>query len=256
MSLSVAYAQSALVDALEDDGILAPFEGADGWSMASRRLPEIAVEQLSALDLLAEADMWRPAYAQLRGLLECLATILWIARGPDDASARFLSGRSLTGQKLLGAVGWRDEYQGTYRYLSRITHPGPEGAETYRTYGETRSLSEPAFEITGDGELYIVGREMPDGFAVPTRGTPAHALREEHEPYLTAKAFDLVLDALQRLSENARAHSKSWWPTEGLLVFEKCLEEHPQLADRMCYRPASGERFGAGRPPDRAGPSG
>src|SRR4051812_13334458 len=100
--------------------------------MLLRRLPQVASEQLDALAVLCGHGMWRPAYALLRGLLECTATIVWIASGPSDAPQRFTDGRSPAGQKLLGAVGWRDEYDRTFRYLSDMVHAGADSAEAYR----------------------------------------------------------------------------------------------------------------------------
>ena len=97
--------------------------------------------------------MWRPAYAQLRGLLECIATIVWIATGPAEAPERFVARRSPSNQKLLVAIGWQAEYDRMFRYLSDMVHPSADGAEAYRGFGQQRSIHEPAPEITADTEL-------------------------------------------------------------------------------------------------------
>jgi hypothetical protein len=228
-------ARTAVSEAFEDDDLVARIDDRDEWSMLSRRLPEVAREQLDALEVLCGHEMWRPAYALLRGLLECMATIVWIASGPADAPSRFAAGRSPAGQKLLGAVGWRDEYDRTFRYLSDMIHAGADSAEAYRWFDEERSIHEPAPEITADTELYIVGLPSDDAVAVPLRARTPEELQEEHEPYLAAKSFDIVISTLGALYGEERCRAARWWPRDAVVLFALCLREHPDVRHRILW---------------------
>ena len=228
------HAAETLVAAFEDDAVAATISDRDEWSMLSRRLPELAVEELEALDVLCRNEMWRPAHALLRGLLECVATMLWIARGPEDAPARFAAGGSPSAQKLLGAVGWSVEYDRTFRLLSDMTHPTAAGAEAYRWYDEERSIHAPAPEITADMELYVVG-SFDDAVSVPVRALSPQQLRDEYEPYIAAKAFDIILSGLVSLHGEERCRTAAWWPSDALDLFALALQNHPATRERMLW---------------------
>jgi hypothetical protein len=216
--------------------------------MLSRRLPHLADEQLEAIQLLCDREMWRPAFALLRGLLECMASILWIARGSEDSPKRFIDGRMPSNQKVLGDVGWREEYQRTFRYLSDLAHPSADGAEAYRSFdfAQGRSIDEPAPEITPDMELYIVGLSTDDAVAVPLRALSPEELRTEYEPYLVAKAFDIVLSGLIRLYGEDGCRSATWWPHDGLDLFVRCVSENRKLREGVLF--AGPEVRGAASP--------
>lgn len=229
------HARATLSRAFDDDDLLATIDERDESSMLSRRLPEVAGEQLDALALLCRHAMWRPAYALLRGLLECMASMAWIASGPPDAPQRFVAGRSPAGQKLLGAVGWRDEYNRTFRYLSDMVHAGTDSAEAYRAFDYERSIREPAPEITPESELYVVGLPSPDAFVASARAATPEELRDKHEPYLTAKSFDIVISAIAALYGEERCRAAGWWPRDGVRLFTLCLRDHPHVRGRILW---------------------
>jgi hypothetical protein len=229
-------AAAALQAAFEDEEVLTTIELRDEWSMLSARLPELAVEQIQAIGVLCDAELWRPAYAVLRGLLECMATILWIAHGPADAPRRFAGGHGLKSRKLLAAVGWQDEYDMTFRYLSEMAHPSADAAEAYRWYDDSRSIHAPAPEITPDLELYVVGLPGEDAVAVPVRGQTPEQIRAEFEPFVVAKAFDLVTSALAAIYGGDRCWHAAWWPERGFDLLAICLREHPSIRGRLRWR--------------------
>jgi PAS domain-containing protein len=231
----LAHTVEMLAGAFDDDDLLATLDDRDEWPVLSRRLPELATEQVQALEVLCDEEMWRPAHALLRGLLECMATIVWIARGPTDAPGRFAAGRSPGSQKLLAAVGWHEEYDRTFRPLSDMAHPSVDGAEAYRWFDEERSIHAPAPEITPDLELYLVGAPSDEAVAVPVRALSAEELREEYEPYLAAKAFDLVISALAVLYGEERCRAAPWWPRDALVLFALCLRNRPTVRERILW---------------------
>ncbi|MEA2493190.1 MAG: hypothetical protein QOJ29_1101 [Thermoleophilaceae bacterium] len=224
-----------LAGAFDDDDLMATIDDRDDWSVLSRRLPELATEQVLALEVLCAHEMWRPAHALLRGLLECMATILWIARGPADAPTRFAAGRAPSNQKLLGAVGWHKEYDRTFRPLSDMAHPSADGAEAYRWVDDDRSIHAPAPEITPDLELYLVGLPSDEAVAVPVRALSADELREEYQPYLAAKAFDVVIATLAAMFGEERCRAGPWWPRDALVLFALCLRDYPKVRERILW---------------------
>ena len=93
------------------------------------------IAEIDALDLLCRSGRWRPAYALLRGLLETAATIIWLARSNVETVQRFVHGPHKGGQAVFRNIGWGDEYEDTFRYLSDLAHPSSIGADAYRWYG-------------------------------------------------------------------------------------------------------------------------
>jgi hypothetical protein len=224
-----------LFAAFDDDDFVAAIDDRDESSMLSRRLPEVAGEQLDGLALLCGHAMWRPAYALLRGLLECMATMVWIASGPSDAPQRFAAGRSPAGQRLLNAVGWGNEYDRTFRYLSDMVHAGTDSAEAYRAFDYERGIDEPAPEITPESELYVVGLPSPDAFVASARPATPEELRQEHEPYLAAKSFDIVISSFAALYHEEPCRAARWWPRDEVLLFALCLRDLPHVRGRVLW---------------------
>jgi hypothetical protein len=193
------------------------------------RLLEIAVEQAEAIDLVRRHGKWRPAHALLRALLETLASLVWILQVPQRNSELFLSGRRPNMRELLDAIGWAEEYERTFRYLSEMVHPSHEQLHMYRwvDYGPPGLFP----EITPDGELYV-GSDGATVFAL--RPSSSDELKVEFEPYVALKTFDLTVAGLEGVFGDGARDLKAW-PRAGIERLATVLAAAPELRSQMLF---------------------
>jgi hypothetical protein len=223
----VTDARCAL-EAAQDEGMPSDRDLGDAHLLFDRLL-EIAVEQVEAIDLLRRHGKWRPAHAVLRALLETLASIVWILRTPQRNSELFLSGERPNMRQLLDAIGWSEEYERTYPYLSGMVHPSHDQLHMYRWVDFGLPGLFP--EITPDGELYV----GPDGATVfALRHSSSDALKVEFEPYVALKTFDLAVAWLQAIFGD-EAHDIKAWPRAGIERFVTVLAAVPELRSQILF---------------------
>jgi hypothetical protein len=181
----------------------------------------------------AGRGMWRPAHARLRGLLECVATILWIAQGPEDAPHRFAVGRSPF-QRLLGQSGGARSTTEPSATCPRSPTRAPTaprltgGTTTSAASMHRRPRSRRTYGTTSSGCRATMPSRCPSGrvAAGAARGVRAVPCREgiRHRHFRTRRAV-----------WRGGCCAARWWPQDGLVVFARCLRDHPPVRERTLW---------------------
>lgn len=185
------------------------------------QLLDYLTEQSESLSLLCQNGLYRPAYAVLRSILETIAKLVWVTLEPRYKE-RFLEGSDPGTKNVLEVIGWLDEHERTFRPLSAFVHTDSKVSvsDFYHYYELEEGGLFP--EVRADAEYYVI--EEPTGSRVVSLRTMTHSeARSLHEPYLAAKAFDLVSAGLYRLYGD-RSEQEDWWSRSAFRVFVKlCL---------------------------------
>jgi len=215
------------------DNVPPPFDSDEYYVRLYQRVIEIQAEQCDAINSLYKEGLFRPGYAVLRSVLEAMATLLWVSTNIERYCPLFESGKQPNMREVLKRIGWEEEYERTFGYLSGFVHIDMENAEFYREYLLEPDPSQPSPEILPDSEFYIVGTdEGPMLLAINLMS------REEAErqygPFLAAKTFDLAAAGLEKLY-GTEYYQKDWWQQEVALLHTQLLSDHPELTQKMLW---------------------
>jgi hypothetical protein len=233
MSTKVIASAAFMLRASLQDSVPSPFDNDEYYARLYQRVIEIQAEQCEAINSLYREGLFRPGYAVLRSVLEAMATLLWVSTNIERYCPLFELGKQPNPREILKRIGWEEEYERTFRYLSGFVHIDMENAEFYRDYLLGPDPSQPFPEILPDAELYIIETEEgPRPLAINLMS------REEAErqygPYLAAKTFDLVAAGLEKLY-GTEYYRKDWWQQKAALLYTQLIAEHPELAQKMFW---------------------
>jgi len=210
-----------------------PFNQEHHYEMVYQRVLEIQAEQCDAIYSLYQVGLFRPAHAILRSILEGMATLVWISLDIDRYCTLFEKGTQPNTKEILRMIGWEDEYNRTFGYLSGFVHIDMDNADFYRDYEFGSEPSQPFPEILPDTEYYIVGTTngpYPLSIRPMSKEEAAHA----YGPYLGAKTFDLIAAGLEQLY-GADYYQKNWWQQDAALTCMRLSLNHPDIAKRMLW---------------------
>lgn len=224
---------SHMLQLILDDEVPSPFDENENYTKQYQRVIEIQAEQCTAIYYLYKQGLYRPAYAVLRSILETISTLIWVSLKVERYSSLFSAGNQPNMKEILTRIGWVQEYDRTFGYLSGFVHIDMENAEFYREYLLGGDSSQPFPEIFPDAEYYIVGTD--EG---PRPLTIKLMSREEAErrygPYLAAKTFDIFAAGVQRLY-GSRYCEKNWWQIETANLFTNLVDAQPELKQKMLW---------------------
>jgi hypothetical protein len=215
------------------DDIPAPFDQDHHYETVYERVLEIQAEQCDAIYLLYENGLFRPAFAVLRSILEAMATLIWVSLDIGRNCALFEKRKQPNMKEILNRVGWKEEYDRTFRYLCGFVHIDMTNADFYRSYEAGDDPSQPFPEVLPDAEYYIVGTE--EGLSpLSIRVMSVDESEAEYGPYLTAKTFDFVAAGLQSLYGDDY-YKRGWWPREAAVMCEQLTVDYPDIAKQMLW---------------------
>jgi len=234
MVLELINASAKMLRLCLYDDLPSPFNRDNHYKMVYQRVLEIQAEQCDAIYSLYQVGLFRPAYAILRSILEGMATLVWISLDIDQYCVPFEEGKLPNTREILKKVGWEDEYDRTFRYLSGFVHIKKlQNAEFYRNYELGGDPSQPFPEVLPDIEYYIVGTAdgpRPLSIHLMSKEEAAH----EYGPYLGAKTFDLVAASIEKLY-GVDYYQKDWWQQDAALACMQLSLSDPDIAKRMLW---------------------
>ncbi|WP_420630628.1 hypothetical protein [Candidatus Leptofilum sp.] len=210
-----------------------PFTNKFRFEIIFYRVVEMQIEQCEALIHLRKLGLFRPAYAVLRSLLENMTTLVWISKDVNRYGNLFEKGKQPNMRSRLERIGWQEEYERTFSYLSGFVHTAIEHVEDYRDY----ALSEGALfpEIVPDAEYYAI--QTDEGQLVPLaiKPMPPEKISSLYAPYLEAKTFDIAISGLWKLYKGVEGQA-SWWPSDDTLsTFSMICRNNKELAGKMLW---------------------
>lgn len=210
-----------------------PFNQDNHYEIVYQRVLEIQAEQCDAIYSLYQVGLFRPAFAILRSILEGMATLVWMSLKIDRYCTLFEDGKQPNTKEILKRIGWDDEYDRTFRYLSGFVHIDMDTAEFYRNYELGGDPSQPFPEVLPDIEYYIVG--TPDGpRPLSIRPMSKEEAANEYGPYLGAKTFDLIAAGIEKLY-GTDYYLKDWWQQDAALTCMQLSLNDPDIAKRMLW---------------------
>lgn len=210
-----------------------PFNQDSHYETVYQRVLEIQAEQCDAIYSLYELGLFRPAYAVLRSILEGMATLLWVSLSIDKYCKLFEESKQPNTKEILKRIGWEDEYDRTFRYLSGFVHIDMGNAEFYRNYEIGEDPSQPFPEILPDTDHYIVDTSdelRPLSIRLMSKEEAAH----EYGSYLAAKTFDLIAASLQKLY-GEDYYKQDWWQQDAALACMQLSLKNPDTAKHMLW---------------------
>jgi len=134
MVLEIIEASTKMLRLCLYDDIPPPFDKDSRYAMVFQRVIEIQAEQCDSISELFKRGLFRPAYAILRSILEGMATLVWMSLKIDSYCILFEEGKQPNTKEILKRIGWEDEYERTFQYLSGFVHIDMDSAEFYRNY--------------------------------------------------------------------------------------------------------------------------
>ncbi len=226
---------SMLRASLKDSNTPSPFDKNEHYSRVYQRVIEIQAEQCDAINSLYKAGLFRPGFAVLRSVLEAMATLIWISTNIERYCKLFESKKQPNMREILKRIGWEEEYEGTFQYLSGFVHVDMENAEFYQEYLPGPDSSQPFPEILPDSEseYYII--EAPKSSLLLTiKPMSREEAERQYGPYLASKTFDLVAAGLQKLY-GTNYYQENWWQKEAAQLYTQLIVKHPELAQKMLW---------------------
>ncbi|SRR6266540_2591823 len=200
------------------------------------RLIELQIKQCAAIKSLCKNNLFRPAYAVLRSVLENMATLVWITLDVKRHVELFDNGNQPNMREILARIGWEEEYSRTFRFLSGFVHVDFNHSDLYKNYelNTKRKVYKDSLwtEVIKDSdESYIV--QTPEGFAVYlVKPMTAAEIQSAYGPYLMAKTFDLAIVGLEKIY-GTEISNKRWWPNQAVSTFVKMCTDDPEFGQRM-----------------------
>lgn len=216
-----------------NDDVPHPFDQGGHYRIVYQRVLEIQAEQCDAIFSLYQVGLFRPAYAILRSILEGMGTLIWISLSVERYCTLFEEGKQPNTKEILKRVGWEEEYDRTFRYLSGFIHLDMDNAEFYRNYELGDGPSQPFPEVLPDVDYYIIGTNdepRPLSISLMSKDEAAH----QYGPYLGAKTFDLIAASVEKLY-GADYYKKDWWQQDAALVCMQLSLNNPDIAKRMLW---------------------
>jgi len=210
-----------------------PFNQDRHYEIVYQRVLEIQAEQCDAIYSLYEVGLFRPAYAILRSILEGMATLLWVSLKIDRYCKLFEEGTQPNTKEILKRIGWEDEHDRTFQYLSGFVHIDMGNAEFYRNYEIGNDPSQPFPEILPDTDYYIINTLdglRPLSISLISKEEAAH----EYGPYLAVKTFDLIAASLQKLY-GEDYYKQDWWQQDAALTCMQLSLENPNISKCMLW---------------------
>jgi len=209
-----------------------PFGRDSDYTKIYRRVIEIQVEQCDAIYSLYNNGLYRPAYAVLRSVLETMSTLVWLSLNIEKYFPLFETATQPNQREILRRIGWEDEYDRTFRYLSGFVHIDIDNAEFYREYEWEPDGSQPFPEINADADYYFTLQKNPQLLMINPMSH--EAANQRYGPYIEAKTFDLIAAGLQKLY-GAEYYRRLWWHPESGLAFMKFIADHFELKQKMLW---------------------
>lgn len=213
------------------DVFLEDYEFEHHVELIFRRILELQIEHCIALRVLCDNRLLRPAYGILRSVLENIATLLWITLDVERYAVLFEEGRQPNTKEILTRIGWEQEYERTFKFLSSFVHADLTHSDMYKNYDTEDGIVAP--EVAPDGEMYILG--TPDGYiSLSINPMSPDEIEREYEPYLSAKVFDLAVVGMAKLY-GSNAHAQHWWPITAITAFTEICSKNPNLGKLMLW---------------------
>jgi hypothetical protein len=183
MSLELIDASAKMLRSCLNDHTPSPFNQDNHYEIVYQRVLEVQAEQCDAIHSLYNVGLFRPAYAILRAILEAMGTLVWLSLDINRYCILFEEGKQPNTKEILRRIGWEDEYDRTFRYLSGFVHIDLDNAEFYRNYEIGGDPSEPFPEILPDVEYYLINTaEGPRPLSIRLMSKDEAA--QEYGPYL------------------------------------------------------------------------
>ncbi len=199
--------------------------------MAYARILELQIELCKSVSVLCKTGLLRPAHATLRSLLESMASLVWASENQRYMDL-FNRGDQTNMKETLKRIGWSQEYDRTYKWLSAFVHAGMDEADFYRTY-EPFAMDQPFPEITPDGDYYAMISE--DGaMGLESQLMSPERAEGEYGLYLSTKPLDIVCTGLAQLFGFGDKLPK-WWPANDLQQLEWLCKQLPNLNNQMLW---------------------
>ncbi|MGB0563119.1 MAG: hypothetical protein ACPGVO_15135 [Spirulinaceae cyanobacterium] len=214
-----------------------PFIQDSHYEVVYQRVLEIQAEQCDAIYSLYEVGLFRPAYAILRSILEGMATLLWVSLSIERYCKLFEESKQPNTKEILKRIGWEDEYDRTFRYLSGFVHIDMSNAEFYRNYEIGDDPSQPFPEILPDTDYYIVDTAIDtanDLRPLSIRLMSKEEAANEYGLYLAVKTFDIIAASLQKLY-GVDYYKQDWWQQDAALACMKLSLENSDIAKCMLW---------------------
>ena len=215
--------------------IPSPYNQKRQYEKIYQRILEIQIEQIETISLLYKEGRLRSAYAILRSLLEGMATLVWMALNIDKYYDTFTDTNKKNPpiKNILDVIGWGDEYERTFQYLSYFVHSRSDHLDFYRSYDSGPDPSQPFPEVSPDSEYYIINSS---NVVIPLiiRMMSPEEIQNEHGPFLIAKTFDIVISSIQFFL-GSNFYQTSWFPKREIDIFTNLLSENPNLKNKMLF---------------------
>ena len=125
------------------DVFLEDYEFEHHVELIFRRILELQIEHCIALRVLCDNRLLRPAYGILRSVLENIATLLWITLDVERYAVLFEEGMQPNTKEILTRIGWGQEYERTFKFLSSFVHADLTHSDMYKNYDTEDGIVAP-----------------------------------------------------------------------------------------------------------------
>jgi hypothetical protein len=153
-SSEIILASGGMIRSCMYDAIPAPFDQDYHYEIVFERVLEIQAEQCDSIYLLYQNDLFRPAFAVLRSILEAMATLIWVSLDISRNCSLFENRKQPNMREILRCIGWEEEYDRTFKYLCGFVHIDMNNADFYRSVEAGDDASQPFPEILPEAEYF------------------------------------------------------------------------------------------------------